>query len=186
MIERIIYQSPNINDDRASIHMYISPTPNKYTLYIDAVALNDTMFRLKIENIQRTHLENACMLVFNTLHMYWMPDYVCKDFIDYDDDVVSHDLPEFASGLFNNLVDKLILPHKRETNLEIEYLKGEIIVANANANELSFEWKRPLLNVYDDGNKNNIIEYDEHFELAKQFNRQRINDALHGFKYPRL
>ena len=195
MIERDIYSTPDINDQRASIHIYISPnktinntrTDIQYTLFIDAVSLNDSMFRIKIENVQKINLENACMLILNTLHMYWMPCYFCKDFIEYDDDIISSDVvPEFSSTLFNNLIDKLDLDalHRRETCFDFKWLKGEILVLDDGT--LSFKWTRPMLHIYDDGNTNDVIQFDTDFELSIEYNRQHTEIAPIGFKFPCL
>ncbi len=68
-----------------------------YTLYAQGVSLNDGIISIKVENVNGTSLEASCVLILNTLHMYWMPLYVCKDEIIDDDDKTV----EFISDSFN-------------------------------------------------------------------------------------
>ena len=183
MIGRCIYSPPELENDRANIQLYITPSNNGYTFYIQAVALNDGMFRIKIENIQHANVEKACKLVLNTLHMYWMPMYVYKDLIE----CLNGDDVEYSSELFNETLHTG--PHRYDSMARITWPKGEIIVSNDGT--LSFEWERPPHNMYDDGTNQasqaNQATYDLYFKESIEYHRERKEEyPIAGFKYPYL
>ncbi len=183
-IERYIYTLKDLETDYANIQIHISPplVPcDTYTLFIKAIALNDEIFDLKIENVTRINLEDACVLVLNTFHMYWMPMYVCKDIID--DEIDERD---FSSDLFNIMIDKLTEPNEyAHPEIKCEWLKGKIIVQDDGT--LSFEWERPLLHSHDNGDGQEIILFDLYLQTSIQYHSsEHTQKAPEGFKYPCL
>lgn len=164
LIERYIFKPSDLENDYASIQLYIYKSIKCYTLHVIGISLNDGMFCIKIENVKQQYLEKACTLVLNTLHLYWMPLYVYKDLVDSQ---------ELTSDSFNNI---------KETEPEdnTAWLIGKIHVLNDST--LSFEWERPHHNMYDDGT--NTTEYDLYFEESIQYRRQCKDIPPVGFKYP--
>ena len=177
LIQRYIYNLPDVYNENASIQIYISPSEihHVYAMCIQTIAMNDEVFHIKIENVKRENLEDACMLVLNTLHMYWMPVFVCKDMIDESD---------FSSILFNTTLDHL--QPNDHADRESGWLKGEIVINN---NIISFEWERPVLHANDNGNGQDLILFNLNFEESIQFHRLglgHLEKPPMGFKYPCL
>jgi hypothetical protein len=164
LIERYIFKPSDLENDYASIQLYIYKSIECYTLHVIGISLNDGMFCIKIENVKQQYLEKACTLVLNTLHLYWMPMYVYKDFVDSQ---------ELSSDSFNNI--KETEPEDNTT-----WLIGKINILHDST--LSFEWERPPHNMYDDGT--HTLEYDLYFEESIQYRRQSNDVPPIGFKYP--
>ena len=185
-IERQIFNQPDLDYIYANIQIMISPqkeSPQWYILYVQTLSLNDGVFHMKIRQVQRKHLEKACMLILNTLHMYYMPMYISKDVISQDDD----DIYDYSPFAFNNAIELLYKPNGYDDDASSgpKWFHGEIDV---NADDtLSFQWERKNIprHLYDDGNEIDRKQYDLDFEESKKDmkNTKNTNDAPPGFKY---
>ncbi len=182
-IERYIYDLKDLQNEVANIYLYISPqcknnisnSNSSYILYVKALSLNESLFSIKIHNVEHVHLEAACVLVLNTLHMYYLPFTVCKDTIN--------DIVEFTSSTFENMVSNLIEPHVFDTCDLTGWYNGTIdIVASESESQgqgqsQTFNWERPpfhVADVSDDGyfHASAKARYDEQFIKSIQHYRQ--------------
>ena len=179
LIERLIYEWPNVTDAVANIEIYIFPCGDAYTLFIQTLSLNDRIFHINIENVKHMHVKDACILVLNTLHMYWMSEFICNDVINDDVKIVP-----FSSDVFDSVLD--CLTSKDFITRSDECLKGEIIVDEDGA--LSFEWTRPDLHSDDNGDGTDLILFNERFEnlVKSKYRKEQPENAPSGFKYPHL
>jgi hypothetical protein len=179
MIERFIYEPSELSNECSNIQIHISPTSTSYTLYVIGISVNDGVFSIKIDNVDdhyRVYLEKACMLILNTIHITWMPSYICKDMID--DGVTCRNLHDFSSEMFASILDVTVKPHQFAHLSNTVWLSGEII---QNDGALAFIWEKPPYHVYDDGDTLTGIKFNLILKALKGM-QQRI--APHGFKYP--
>lgn len=138
-ITRCIYNTRDLVQDRAIINIYLSPCvfDSSFNIFVDAIAVNDSFFGLKIANVPRSYLEAACSLVLNTLNLYYLPCTVYQDTID--------DM-KWTSALFaistHDLKEHVYDDSTREQGYRY---RGEIILCDT---KLSFDWERPPFDVH--------------------------------------
>ena len=181
-IERQIFNQPDLDHIYANIQIMISPQQETelYILYVQALSLNDGVFHMKIQQVHRKHLEEACILILNTLHMYYMPMYLCQDVID---DYTA--IYEYTSVAFNRAIEVLNKPNGYDASSPgPKWVKG-VIKFNTD-DKMTFQWERPPRHLYDNGNEIDKKQYDNDFEESIKDMMNTKEDAPSGFKYASL
>jgi hypothetical protein len=185
-IARYIYDKSDLENEIANIYVYISPVHKSqqsnipsFTLYVQALALNEGMFSVQIRNVESEYLEAACMLVLNTLHMYYLPFTYCKDTIDNN--------TVLTPVAFETMKENLT-PHVLDTCDLSGWYTGTI----QKQAHLTFEWERPPFHVADVSNTGYLhtsakASFDEDLINSMQYYRQQnLEKAPIGFSHPFL
>jgi hypothetical protein len=188
-IERYIYDKSDLENEIANIYLYISPvSPHDqlktecFTIYVQALALNEGLFSVKIHHVEPEHLEEVCKLVLNTLHMYYLPFTLCKDTINNN--------TVFTSTAFKHMKTKLV-PHILDTCDLSDWYTGTI-QKQKDTNQLTFEWEKPPFHVADvsrDGYLHTSAKASNDEDLINSihyYRQQNLEMAPKGYRHPLL